>query len=114
MTLNCASVLSSLSITNRQNEVLLVFVILFHAPKILTTSSVVSSSLMLRKYLQRARWSAPKYRTIGPDRSNGPLVQTGLMIFLTVLDRFSYADGPVWTNGSNGSRVEFESVYIIQ
>ncbi len=26
----------------------------------------------------------------GADRSNGPLVQTGLMIFLMVLDRSSY------------------------
>ncbi len=47
-------------------------------------------NILCRDYEQRAQWSAPKYRTIGPDRSNGPLVQTGLMIFLMVLDRSSY------------------------
>ena len=57
---------------------------------------------------QRAQWSGPKFRTIGPDQSNRPLAQTGLMVFLMVLDRSSYADGLVWTNGPNGSGVEFE------
>ncbi len=36
------------------------------------------------------------------------LVQSGLMIFLMVVDRSSYADGLVWTNGPNGPEVEFE------
>ncbi len=56
---------------------------------------------------QGARWSAPKLRTTGPDRSNGPLVQTGLMIFLMVLDRSDCADGLVWTIGPNGPPMEF-------
>ncbi len=45
--------------------------------------------------IRRTEWSAPKLRTIGPDRSNGPIVRTDLMILLMVLDQSSYVDGLV-------------------
>ncbi len=64
-------------------------------------------SRIVESLTQGARWSAPKLRTTGPDRSNGPLVQTGLMIFLMVLDRSDCADGLVWTIGPNGPPMEF-------
>ncbi len=43
----------------------------------------------------------------GPPPNSGLLVQTGLMIFLMVLDRSDCADGLVWTIGPNGPPMEF-------
>ena len=53
--------------------------------------------------MERVQIRAPD----GPPPDLGLLVQTGLMIFLMVLDRSSYADGLVWTIAPNGPRMEF-------